>query len=145
MKFSAQEEELVNAQMDHVYNGFIARVAEGRGLSEDIADGVARGRVWTGRQALEEGLVDELGGLSDALGYAATEIGYTNRFTMPLIVLPPQKSAMEQLLALLNLDTVNVMTKIAFLSETLFSNETVNMLTAAGQNPALVYEPVRLK
>jgi protease-4 len=53
------------------YESFIGRVAEARDMTTADVDEVARGRVWTGRQALERGLVDELGGLNDAIDRAA--------------------------------------------------------------------------
>ncbi|MEO1172596.1 MAG: S49 family peptidase, partial [Myxococcota bacterium] len=53
--------------MDRAYADFTGKVAEGRGLSADEVDALARGRVWTGREAKERGLVDALGGFSVAL------------------------------------------------------------------------------
>ena len=52
----------VNEQADIVYADFTAKVAEGRKMPIDRVQDVARGRVWTGADALERGLVDELGG-----------------------------------------------------------------------------------
>jgi protease-4 len=54
---------------------FVPRVAEGRGLSLEAVEEVARGRVWTGRQAKERGLVDELGDLEDAVRLARQKAG----------------------------------------------------------------------
>ena len=54
-------------QMDAIYRRFIARVAAGRGRQADEIGALARGRVWTGRQALERGLVDELGDFTTAV------------------------------------------------------------------------------
>lgn len=59
-----------DAQLDHVYEVFVARVAEGRHLSPERVGEVARGRVWTGADAREVGLVDELGGLGRAVALA---------------------------------------------------------------------------
>lgn len=64
------ERAALQAQIDEFYARFVGRVAEGRRLSRDAVEKVAQGRVWTGRQALERGLVDRLGGLSDALELA---------------------------------------------------------------------------
>jgi protease-4 len=49
------------------YADFVERVAEGRNLTTEAVDAVARGRIWTGSDALERGLVDELGGLRTAV------------------------------------------------------------------------------
>ncbi|GFG73097.1 signal peptide peptidase SppA [Mycobacterium botniense] len=65
--FTPQQQSLVEAETDLCYADFVRRVAEGRKLSIEAVDAVARGRVWTGADALERGLVDELGGLRTAL------------------------------------------------------------------------------
>ena len=62
-------------QMDEFYERFLAKVADGRGLTRDEVHAVAQGRVWTGRQGLERGLVDGLGGLHRALDSAKWMLG----------------------------------------------------------------------
>jgi protease-4 len=57
--------------IERVYTTFLNRVAEGRNMTYDQVDEVAQGRVWTGKEALEVGLVDELGSLDDAIAVAA--------------------------------------------------------------------------
>lgn len=57
--------------VEMVYKMFLDRVAKGRGMTMEEADAVAQGRVWTGKEAKEIGLVDELGNLDDAVAYAA--------------------------------------------------------------------------
>jgi protease-4 len=59
-----------SAWMDHIYDAFVARVSQGRRLRIDQVQAMARGRVWTGAQARELGLVDELGGLYTAVDRA---------------------------------------------------------------------------
>lgn len=68
-----KEEEKVIFQnyINEGYDLFITRCAEGRGISKDSINQIAQGRVWTGKQALEIGLVDKLGGIYTALGEAA--------------------------------------------------------------------------
>lgn len=65
--FTAEQHAHVEAEADLFYRDFVARVADGRKLSEDAVDAVARGRVWTGSDALQHGLVDELGGFRTAI------------------------------------------------------------------------------
>jgi protease-4 len=65
--FTAEQRAQVEAEADLVYDDFVKRVAAGRNLSVAEVDAVARGRVWTGADALERGLVDELGGLRTAI------------------------------------------------------------------------------
>jgi len=57
--------------IERVYNTFVSKVAEGRNMTFEQVDSVAQGRVWTGKEALEKGLVDELGSLEDAVRAAA--------------------------------------------------------------------------
>jgi protease-4 len=68
--FSDEERALVRRDLGEAYARFKARVAEGRGMTEEQVEKVARGRVWTGAQALEIGLVDELGDFDTALAAA---------------------------------------------------------------------------
>jgi protease-4 len=60
----------VHAMLDAIYDDFTAKVADGRGLDRATVDALARGRVWTGADAHERGLVDELGGLDRAVELA---------------------------------------------------------------------------
>ena len=68
--FSSSEWERVDALLDRIYDDFTAKAAEGRGLSRERMDELARGRVWTGADAKANGLVDELGGLDLAFDLA---------------------------------------------------------------------------
>ncbi|MEU8249896.1 signal peptide peptidase SppA [Nonomuraea sp. NPDC048916] len=68
--FSPEQWERVNAWLDRIYDDFVGKVAESRDLTRERAHELARGRVWTGADAQERGLVDELGGLEDALALA---------------------------------------------------------------------------
>jgi protease-4 len=61
--------------MDAIYDDFVAKVAQGRGRPVPEIEGIARGRVWTGSDALGIGLVDELGGLHDAVRIARSRAG----------------------------------------------------------------------
>ncbi|MFG1999151.1 signal peptide peptidase SppA [Spirillospora sp. NPDC048911] len=73
--FSESEWERINASLDQIYDDFTRKVAEGRGLSRERVHELARGRVWTGADAKEHGLVDELGGLDLALELARKKGG----------------------------------------------------------------------
>ncbi len=64
-----------SAWMDHIYDGFVARVAQGRGLPDARVREIAKGRVWTGAQAKALGLVDHLGGFYQAVDRAKTLAG----------------------------------------------------------------------
>jgi protease-4 len=73
--FSPEQWERVNAWLDRIYDDFVGKVAEARDLSRERAHELARGRVWTGADARAGGLVDELGGLEDALQLARKRVG----------------------------------------------------------------------
>jgi len=65
--FDEKEAEILQQMMNDGYAEFVGRVAEGRDMSFDEVDSVARGRIWSGPDGVEAGLVDEVGGLMDAL------------------------------------------------------------------------------
>jgi protease-4 len=68
--FSPEQWERINAWLDRIYDDFVGKVAQSRDLTRERAHELARGRVWTGADAKASGLVDELGGLEDALALA---------------------------------------------------------------------------
>ncbi|MBR4161397.1 MAG: signal peptide peptidase SppA [Bacteroidaceae bacterium] len=69
--FNAAESAQLQKMIERGYDVFTKRVADGRGMSQDSVKLIAEGRVWTGEQGLEIGLVDELGNLDDAVAHAA--------------------------------------------------------------------------
>ena len=74
-KLTEEEMTMIQKNVDEIYDQFKSRVAEGRGMTKEQVGVVARGRVWTGVDAKRIGLVDELGGLQDAIDYAAKKAG----------------------------------------------------------------------
>jgi protease-4 len=73
--FTDEQHAMVEAEADLFYDDFVRRVAEARQMSVAEVDAVARGRIWTGADAHERGLVDELGGLRDAIRRAKLLVG----------------------------------------------------------------------
>ena len=69
--FNAGESAAMQKYINRGYDLFLTRVAEGRGMTNEAVDKIAQGRVWTGRQAVELKLVDQLGTLDDAIAEAA--------------------------------------------------------------------------
>ncbi|WP_431924898.1 signal peptide peptidase SppA [Nonomuraea jabiensis] len=76
--FSPEQWERVNAWLDRIYDDFVGKVAASRDLTRERAHELARGRVWTGADAHASGLVDELGGLEDALTLARKRAGLSD-------------------------------------------------------------------
>jgi protease-4 len=89
--------ERFDEQVRDVYQLFINRVAGGRGMPADRVDELGRGRVWTGEQAFRNGLVDELGGLTAAIGLAKARLGLDPEDDVELIAFPPPLSLPAQL------------------------------------------------
>lgn len=87
----------LQTSVSDTYQLFLARVADGRGLSIDAVDKVAQGRVWSGRQAFDAGLVDEVGGLYTAARRAKVEIGLDPDDDVFLIPYPKPLTLSEQL------------------------------------------------
>ena len=90
----------VQALVDGIYDQFLTRVAASRGMTRDQVNDIAQGRVWSGRQAQKLGLVDELGGLQDAIRCAAkrAKVETDYRVDAPLEPL----GLVERMLRLLN-------------------------------------------
>ncbi|MDO5698479.1 MAG: signal peptide peptidase SppA [Dermatophilus congolensis] len=74
-QFDDEEWAVLNDILDRVYDDFVTRAAEDRGMPLDELEPLAHGRVWTGRDAHERGLVDHLGGLSTAIDRACILLG----------------------------------------------------------------------
>ncbi len=72
---SDREEEISYEMIEDVYDRFLNIVSHGRGMSKEDVDAIAQGRVWCGNEAVKIGLVDEIGGLKDAVEYAAIAAG----------------------------------------------------------------------
>ena len=86
--FTPEQKENLRIQLKEIYDDFITKVAQGReNLTVPEVDEVARGRIWTGRQAKEIGLVDELGGLDKALAIAKERMGLNDK-TVEIVRLP---------------------------------------------------------
>ena len=66
-----QETAFMQASVERIYSKFTSIVAEGRDMTVEAVDNIAQGRVWTGAEALEIGLVDQIGTIEDAIEYAA--------------------------------------------------------------------------
>lgn len=70
-----EEDEIIQAIVDEYYDEFVDVIAQGRDMEEDRVRELGDGRIYTGRQALEEGLVDDLGSLEDAISAMREELG----------------------------------------------------------------------
>lgn len=94
-RVNAEEEAYMQSQVERIYTAFTELVADGRGMSVEAVDNIGQGRVWAGRDALQNGLADSKGGLVDALEYAAAVIGKEN---FQIVEYPVRKGAMEKIM-----------------------------------------------
>jgi protease-4 len=89
-RFDDTELERLDAFLDHVYDDFTTKVADGRNMTRDDVHAIAKGRVWTGADAAENGLVDTLGGLRDAIRIARERAGLpADAPARPAVTIPP--------------------------------------------------------
>ena len=73
-----EERAIIQGQIEATYKNFITRVADDRGMTPESVDSIGQGRVWSGLDALDLGLIDEYGGLAKAIDVAAQEAGLEN-------------------------------------------------------------------
>jgi protease IV len=95
--FGPEERAKVQEQMQATYDAFVEKAAAGRNTTPEKIDAVAQGRVWTGQQAKGLGLVDELGGLAEALALAKEQAGIGRDAEVEIVVYPPKKGLVESL------------------------------------------------
>ena len=96
-KFTPDERKKIEESMQNVYDQFIERTAAARHMTPEKVDEVAQGRVWTGEQAKQLGLVDELGGLYTAIDMAKQRARIPADEEVDLVVYPPHRSVYEVL------------------------------------------------
>ena len=98
-KLTNEEMSLIQQGVDDIYDLFKTRVAEGRKMTKKQVNVIGRGRVWTGRDAKRIGLVDQLGGLKDAIAYAADKAGIKEVKTLyyPFVKADPIAELLEQI------------------------------------------------
>jgi protease-4 len=94
-RLSQEERDLLKKEILWTYDHFTTKVAQGRQLTKEEVHDIGRGRVWTGLQAKEIGLVDEIGGLSKALEIAKERAGIPKEESVRLVVWPKKTSLFE--------------------------------------------------
>src|SRR5262249_37861616 len=95
--YSDSEVKKLDEQLQAFYDQFVEKVAQSRHSSPEKIDALAQGRVWTGRQAKVNGLVDEIGGLDRAVEIAKERAKISPDASVELVVYPPRKSFYELL------------------------------------------------
>ncbi len=95
--WTPDELKLAQSLVDNIYDQFVSKVAEGRGMTTDDVRAIAQGRVWSGADAKNLHLVNELGGLSDAIAKAEDLAGLKGK-SWTLQELPEERTAIEAFL-----------------------------------------------
>lgn len=111
---TAAEKQIIQGAIDRVYADFVKVVAKGRNLSEAQVDSIAQGRVWSGIEAKEIGLVDEFGGLDKAIEIAVKRAKLSEH---RVVSLPEMKDPLEELFKSLGNET-----RLYFLKQELGEN-----------------------
>lgn len=96
-RLTPEQREIIMEFLNDFYRDFVSRVADGRNMSYNEVDRIAQGRVWTGKQALENGLVDKLGDYYAAINIAKKMAGIPEDEHIRLVIYPKQKTLLEKL------------------------------------------------
>jgi len=114
------ERDVIQQSVENIYETFISHVAEGRGMTKQEVDEIGQGRVWSGIDALEIGLIDEIGGLEDAIVNAAILAEIED---YRIITLPKKTDELKELMKGFSVEHKIVLPKFLNISE-----ETINQL-----------------
>ena len=99
LDYTPQQWQQITAWLDHVYVDFTQKVAQGRGLTQEQVHAVAKGRIWTGEDAKDIGLVDELGGFPVALHLAKQAAGIEEDAPVQVKLFPEQRTLVDTVLS----------------------------------------------
>jgi protease-4 len=134
---SSLESEYIQKSVEDIYDVFIKKVSEGRQISKSAVDSIGQGRVWSGENALKIKLVDEIGGINDAIAAAAKLAKISN---YKLIDLPIQKNPIEELLSK-GADEIEARTMKTNLGEQyIYIKQLKNVLIKKGIQARIPYE-----
>lgn len=97
-EFTPAQWERIQTWLDRVYDDFTAKAAEGRGMTQEEIHELAKGRIWTGEDALELGLIDALGGFGKSIELAKEAAGIDPDKDVRIRLYPPKRSLLEMLL-----------------------------------------------
>ncbi|MCB0402174.1 MAG: signal peptide peptidase SppA [Flavobacteriales bacterium] len=108
---SGEERDIIQMGVEKIYDDFISKVAEGRGMTKEQVDSIGQGRVWMGADALKIGLVDEIGGLERAIEIASEDAKLGDDYT--LVGFPKRKDPLAEIMMELSGEAeARIMTKV---------------------------------
>jgi protease-4 len=134
---SAPERDVIQKSVEDVYTTFVGHVSEGRDKTVEYVDSIGQGRVWSGINAMEIGLIDEFGGIVKAIDIAAKKAGITEyRFEC----FPKQKDPFEDLVQQILGNTEETMVKKHLGQSYIFYKKLSNAMSAKGVQARLPYD-----
>jgi len=142
--YTDQQWGFLQHSLDSIYNQFLRHVAQGRNLPMQQIEQVAKGRVWTGREAKARGLVDEIGGIEKAIKLARVEAKIPADQEVQIMVFPQTRSVYERLLTMFDHDSdigSNVFSELYQMASSLV----ILLKTQFSSEPVLANLPVEIK
>lgn len=136
-RLTAQEREVIQLSIEETYDNFISHVAEGRNITKEDVDNIGQGRVWSGANAIEIGLIDGFGGLEDAIAIAAEA---ANLETYRTVDYPKLKDPIQQLVEDLQGNVKASILKQELGNEYKYYKALKNLTTMEGVQARIPYE-----
>ncbi len=131
------ESIMIQKSVENIYDVFIGRVAEGRKMTKDQVDSIGQGRVWSGSDALKINLVDELGGLPEAIAYAVKQAKLKE---YRIEELPHQKNPLDELFGKAEMDAETRIMKKSLGPNYIYLKQVRSILNSKGVQVRLPYE-----
>ena len=136
---TSEEYDYIQQSVEHIYDVFISKVALGRKTSKNSIDSIGQGRVWSGADAIQINLVDELGGINDAIHYAARQAKITD---YKILELPKQRDPLQELLGHTEEEMEARAMKASLGDQYLYVKQLKNVLKMKGVQARLPYEMI---
>jgi len=92
--FSPEEREILLKMIGNIYKNFVHKAAQGRKMTDEGIDSIGKGRVWTGEQAKENGLVDEIGGITEAISLVKEMAKIPAEAEVEVVIYPKMRTSM---------------------------------------------------
>ena len=134
---SASEKEIIQQQVERIYDTFLSHVADGRKMNKASVDSIGQGRVWSGTDAKRLGLVDALGGINTAIEIAAR---MAKLETYRTVALPEQKDFLQKILEDFSTETSSSITKKELGEGYKYYNQIQSLLKMNGIQARLPFE-----
>lgn len=131
------ERDIIQNGVNEIYTDFISKVAEGRGMKVEDVDSIGQGRVWSGEDALEIGLVDKLGGIEDAIACAARMAEVEN---YRVLEYPEQKDPFQQFMEELSGQGADALLKYRLGEYAKYVKDVEELMNMQGVQARLPYE-----